>query len=191
MKNYYTSKPEELEPRWPGDLEGIESSWHDAVADIPTPLFVVTGWKSNGKENACMQSRAAFSASYGDYTCILGWVNTAGHMYKSLKETGCCVLNFFSSEIHEKCFDTIKNNDFDTNEITASGLTAENAQSVKAPCIKECFLNIECEYLWEHELTLGYPSLVVVALKAVGISVDNEYYGAKDKKVWLEWIGRH
>ena len=112
-------------------------------------------------------------------------------MYKSLKETGCCVLNFFSSDIHDICFDTIKNNDFDTDEITASGLTAENAESVNAPRIKECFLNIECEYLWEHELTPGYPSLVVVALKTVGICVDSEYNKAKDKKSWLEWIGRH
>ncbi len=191
MKRTFASKPEEVKPRWPGDLVSIESSWHDAVADIPTPLFVVTSWKSNGKENACLQSRAAFSASYGNFTCILGWVRTAGHMYQSLKETGCCVLNFFPAGISDKCFDTIENNDFYTNEITASGLTAENAQSVNAPLIKECFLNIECEYLWEHELTPGDSSLAVVALKAVGISVDDQYYNEKDKKRWLEWVGRH
>lgn len=112
-------------------------------------------------------------------------------MYKSLKETGCCVLNFFSESINDKCFDTIKNNGFDSDEITASDLTAENAESVNAPRIKECFLNIECEYLWEHELTPGDPSLVVVALKTVGISIDDEYYNEKDKKEWLKWIGRH
>ena len=108
-------------------------------------------------------------------------------MYQSLKETGCCVLNFFSSDIYDKCFDTIKNNGFDTDEITASGLTAEKAKSVNAPFIKECFLNIECEYLWEHKLTPSNPSLVTVALKTVGIYVDEKYYGDKDKKGWLAW----
>jgi len=191
MKKYYASKPEELQPRWQGDLTSIESSWHDAVADIPTPLFVVTGWKSNGRENACMQSRAAFSASYGNFTCILGWVRTAGHMYISLKETGCCALNFFSAEINDKCFDTIKNNGFETDEITASGLTAEKANSVNSPLIKECFLNIECEYMWEHELIPGDSSMAVVALKATGIYVDDEYYHGNDKKKLLVWIGRH
>jgi len=191
MKKYFTTKPAEIQELYPGHFTNIEGSWHEAVTDLPSPLFVVTGWKSNGKENACLQSRAVFSASYGNYTCILGWVRTAGHMYKSLKETGCCVLNFFSADINEKCFDTIKNNGCDTDEITASGLTAEKAQSVNAPLIKECFLNIECEYLWEHELTPGDPSLVVVALKTVGIYVDDKYYNEKDKKGWLEWIGQH
>jgi flavin reductase (DIM6/NTAB) family NADH-FMN oxidoreductase RutF len=187
MKKYFTSKPDNLKENWPGAFTGIEGSWFGAATGLPSPLFVVTGWKTNGKENACMQSTAAFSGSYGEYTCILGWVNTEGHMYQSLKETGCCVLNFFSEDFNDKCFDTIKNNGFDTDEITASGLTAEKAESVNAPRIKECFLNIECEYLWEHKLTPNNPSLVVVALKAVGISIDDKYYNEKDKKGWLQW----
>ena len=191
MKEYFESRPVDLTEPYPGNFTNIEGSWHDAVADLPSPLYVVTGWKSNGKENACLQSRTVFSASYGNYTCILGWVRIAGHMYKSLKETGCCVLNFFAMDISEKCFNTIKNNGFDTDEITASGLTAEKAQNVNAPLIKECFLNIECEYLWEHELTPGDPSLVVVALKTVGIYVDEKYYNDENKQGWLQWIGQH
>ena len=51
---------------------------------------------------------------------------------------------------------------------------------VNAPRIKECFLNIECEYLWEHELFenvgfWGYQD-VTVALKAVHISMDRDRY---------------
>ena len=188
MKKYFTSKPDELKEGWPGEFTGIEGTWHHGVTGLSSPLFVVTGWKSNGKENACMQSTAGFSGSYGEYTCILGWVNTNGHMYQSLKETGCCVLNFFSAEIHDKCFDTIKNNGFDTDQITASGLTAEKAESVNAPLIKECFLNIECEYLWEHKLTPNNPLLVAVALKTVGIYVDEKYYTENDKKGWTVWM---
>jgi len=60
-------------------------------------------------------------------------------MYQSLKETKVCVLNFPSNDIYERCIKTIGNNGFDTDEITVSGLTAENAFMVNAPRIKECF----------------------------------------------------
>ena len=151
-------------------------AWQDFITAIPMPLFVVTGWKSNGKENACMQSWAAMVGGAPDnYVCILGKVVKNGHMYQSLKETGVCVLNYFSEDISEQCWKTIQNNQFETDEITASGLTAEKAVKVNAPRIRECFLNIECEFLWEHELFDGSRDMTV-ALKAVHICMDGERY---------------
>ena len=44
-----------------------------------------------------------------------------------------------------------------------------------APRIKECFLNIECEFLWEHALFEGSQE-VAIALKAVNVCMDSEYY---------------
>lgn len=35
-------------------------SWYDFVTSIPSLVFVVTGWKSNGKENACLHSWSSF-----------------------------------------------------------------------------------------------------------------------------------
>ncbi len=151
-------------------------SWYDFVAGLPALVFVVTGWKSNGKENACLQSWAAFTGGGPEsFICILGKVNKYGHMYQSLKETGVCVLNFPANDIYDRCIKTIGNNQFDTDEITASGLTAETAAKVNAPRIKECFLNIECEFLWEHELCEGSEE-VTVALKAVNLCMDSEYF---------------
>lgn len=151
-------------------------SWYDFVTGMPALVFVVTGWKPNGKENACLQSWSAFVGGGAEnFICILGKVNKNGHMYQSLKETGVCVLNFPSNDIYDRCIKTIGNNQFDTDEITASGLTAENASKVNAPRIKECFLNIECEFLWEHELFAGSDE-VTVALKAVSLCMDSEYY---------------
>ncbi len=68
------------------------------------------------------------------------------------KRDAVCVLNFPSKDIYDRCIKTIGNNEFETDEITASVLTAEKASKVNAPRIKECFLNMECEFLWEHEL---------------------------------------
>ena len=75
----------------------------------------------------------------------------------------------------ERCVKTIGNNGYETDEITAAGLTAEKAIKVNAPRIKECFLNIECEFLWEHELCEGSDT-ATVALKAVSISMDSDRY---------------
>jgi flavin reductase (DIM6/NTAB) family NADH-FMN oxidoreductase RutF len=151
-------------------------SWYDFVIAMPSLVFVVTGWKSNGKENACLQSWSSFVGSGADnYICIMGKVDKGGHMYQSLKETRVCVLNFPSNDIYDRCVKTIGNNQFETDEITASGLTAEKASKVNAPRIKECFLNIECEFLWEHELFEGSQE-VAVALQAVNICMDSERY---------------
>ena len=151
-------------------------SWYDLVTAMPSLVFVVTGWKSNGKENACLHSWSSFSGSGADnFICIMGKVDKGGHMYQSLKETRECVLNFPSNDIYDRCIKTIGNNDFETDEITASGLTAEKASKVNAPQIKECFLNMECEFLWEHELFQGSKEMVV-GLKVVNICMDSERY---------------
>lgn len=151
-------------------------SWYDLVTAMPSLVFVVTGWKSNGKENACLHSWSSFAGSGADnFICIMGKVDKSGHMYQSLKETQVCVLNFPSKDIYDRCIKTIGNNEFETDEITASGLTAEKASKVNAPRIKECFLNMECEFLWERELFEGSKE-VVVGLKAVNICMDRERY---------------
>lgn len=151
-------------------------SWYDFVIGMPSLVFVVTGWKSNGKQNACLQSWSTFSGSGPDhFICIMGKVDKNGHMYQSLKETKACVLNFPTNDIYDRCIKTIGNNQFETDEITASGLTAEKAAKVNAPRIKECFLNIECTFLWEHELFEGSRE-VAVALKAVNVCMDSEHY---------------
>ena len=173
MKKDFSTRPEKITEPW--------CSWQDFLTAIPSLVFVVTGWKSNGKENACLQSWATFLGRGKDeFACIMGAVPKDGHMYQSLKETGVCVLNFPSYDIYNRCIKTIGNNEFETDEIIAAGLTTERAMKVNAPRIRECFLNIECEYLWEHELFenanfFGQQD-VTVALNAVHISMDSDRY---------------
>jgi flavin reductase (DIM6/NTAB) family NADH-FMN oxidoreductase RutF len=170
MKKEFSEMPNTFKEVWKGEFEGF--SWQDFLTAIPSPLFVVTSYKSNGKENACMQSWSTFVGDKGEFICIIGAVSKRGHLYQTLKETGCCVLNFPSRDIIEKCMETIKNNKFDDDEITKSGLTAEKAVSVYAPRIKECFLNIECEYLWEHEHFENSRD-ITIALRTKHICMDS------------------
>jgi len=173
MKKEFSAKPEAITEMWPGELSSF--SWQDFVTAIPSPLFVVTGWKQNGKENACMQSWSTFVGDAGEFICLLGTVSKGGHMLQALRETGCCVLNFPSGDVLDLCMKTIENNQAEADEITAAGLTAEPAVAVNAPRIAECFLNIECELLWEHEHFPGSRD-VVVALKAVHLCMDDAHY---------------
>lgn len=149
-------------------------SWMEHVLAIPSPLVVVTGYKSNGKPNATMQSWCTFTGEEG-YHCLFASVHKEGHMYRSLKDTGCCVVNIPSKGCFLKCMDTVRNNGFDMDEITLSGLTVEPSAKVKAPKIKECFVNIECEWEWEKELVEG-GSHVTVCLKAVNVCMDERCF---------------
>jgi len=175
MKKDFIGLPESMK-----NIEFYGFSWIDFVTSIPSPLFVVSTYKSNGKPNACLQSWVTFTGiDENNFVAVMASVNKNKHMYKSIKETGEMVLNFPSVEIYPKCMQTIKNNDFDDDEITQSGLTVEKAKMVNAPKIKECFLNLECKYLWEKEIIEGHN--VVMCVKVVNVSMDTEYYDEKIK----------
>ncbi len=169
MKKEYSNAPNAIK-----NIETYGFSWMDFVTAIPSPLFVVTTYKSNGKPNACLQSWACFNGSPNGFYAILSSVNKSGHLYQSIQETKEAVLNFPSIDWYDKCLDTIANNGFDHDEITMSGLTPEQASVVNAPLIKECFLNLECRYLWEREIVEG-SSHTLMCLEVVNILADEIY----------------
>lgn len=153
-------------------------SWMEHVLAIPSPLVVVTSYKANGKPNATMQSWCTFTGDGGAMRVIFADVNKYGHMYQSVKETGVMVVNFPSREIFNKCIATIANNGYDTDEITAAGLTVEPATVISAPRISECFLNLECELEWEHDLCAGSCHSVMCA-RVVNVCMDEQHYDAE------------
>lgn len=173
MKKEFFEKPVRITEKWPGELEMF--AWEDFLTAIPSPIFIATSYKGNGRENACLQSWATFVGDRESFFCILAAVNVNGHFYKSLKETGVCVLNFTSAEHYDKCMATITNNGFEDDEITKSGFTSEQAKTLNAPRIAESFLNIECVLAWERELQEGSTSMTI-ALKARHIAMEEAYY---------------
>ena len=178
MKKDFGSIPINFKEEWPDEF--LHFAWQDFLTAIPSTIFLVSTYKENGKENASLQSWSTFVGAQGEYICILGSVPKYGHLYKSLLYRKECVLNFPSSDIYDKCALTIANNGYDDDEITKSGLTSEKAKTVNAPRIKECFLNIECELLWEKEHYKGSEN-VVIALKAKNILMDSDFYDENKK----------
>ncbi|MDD4796996.1 MAG: flavin reductase [Eubacteriales bacterium] len=148
MKKEFTTCPTSL-----ADMETYGFSWMDFVTAIPSPLFLVTSYKENGLANACLQSWASFVGDNDGFYCILAAVNTAGHLYQTLKQRGDAVINFMSGEYYGRCSQTIAHNGYGQDELAAAGLTAKPSVLVNAPRVDECFLNLECRYAWEHPLS--------------------------------------
>lgn len=174
MKKEFNARPSFLRER---EMYGFD--WKEHVVALPSPLVVVTTYKECGKTNATMQSWLTFTNSDGFY-CIFASVNKYGHMYSTIREKGELVINFPTAEIYMKCYSTINHNEDEDDEIEMSGLTAEKASLVQAPRIKECFLNLECEYVWEHEISPDCGH-VVMCVRVVNVAMDEQYYNEEKK----------
>jgi len=174
MKREFHLPPEAIKGR---ELWGFD--WMEHAAPVPSPLMVVTGYKANGKPNATLQSWATF-VSDGGYYCILASVNKDKHMYGCVRRTGQIVVNFPSAGIYGRCLETVKHNGWEDDEIALSALTAEAASFVDAPRIRECFMNLECEYAWEKEVRPGSRSVLLCA-RVVNLCMDPEYYDESRK----------
>lgn len=168
MKREYSEMPASM-----ADMQKWGFNWADYVTAIPAPLFLVTTYKSNGQPNASLCSWACFNGYENGFYAILSRVHKSGHLYKTIHETGECVLNFPTAALYDKCMATISHNGFETDEIAEAGFTAEPAAKVNAPRIRECFLNIECRFLWEREIKEG-DEYVLMCLEAVNIAMEEE-----------------
>ena len=174
MKYKYDSVPESMK-----DMQTYGFNWMEFVASIPSPLYLITSYKSNGLPNACMQSWTTFTGGANGYFAIVSSVSKYGHLYKTLHESGDAVINFMSADLYDKCMFTIQNNAFDTDEITASGLTCIKADKVNAPLVAECFMNLECRLKWEKEICDGDDS-VLACLEIVKVHIDEKHLDEND-----------
>lgn len=176
MKQHYKEMPSSLQGTYAEFSRNFGFDWKEFIMGIPTPMFLVTTYKSNGQPNATMQSWATFtSADHGNgYFAVLASVTKGGHLHQTLNEKKEAVINFMSSDKYEDCMKTIRNNQFEADEISASGLTVAKASWVDAPMVEECFMNLECKYLWEKEIVPG-DDHVIVCLEIVGGHVDEEF----------------
>ncbi len=138
MKKNYSTLPESMK-----DMEMYGFNWMEFVISVPSPLYIMTSYKSNGQPNACMQSWTTFTGGKNGYFAIVSAVSKYGHLYRTLHETGEAVINFMSADLYDKCMSTCKNNGFEIDEIKTAGLTSVKAEKVNAPLIDECFMNIE------------------------------------------------
>jgi flavin reductase (DIM6/NTAB) family NADH-FMN oxidoreductase RutF len=124
-------------------------SWVEYVSAIPQTISAITTWKANRIPNACLQAWTMYSGDADGYYVILSIMNDT-HTSKNMLTERDFVVNFPGMDEFPRCYQTIRNNADEIDEITASGLTVEPSQVVNAPRIKECFLNLECRLDWHR-----------------------------------------
>ena len=56
MKKTYSALPASMK-----NMEMYGFHWMEFVLSIPSPLYIITSYKSNGLSNACMQSWTTFT----------------------------------------------------------------------------------------------------------------------------------
>lgn len=174
MKKTYSALPASMK-----NMEMYGFHWMELVLSIPSPLYIITSYKSNGLSNACMQSWTTFTGGKNGYFAIVSAVSKYGHLYQTLHETGEAVINFMSADLYDRCMSTCRNNGFDTDEIAAAGLTAVRADQVNAPMIQECFMNLECRFKWEKEIAEG-DDYVLACLEIVSAHIDERHLDESD-----------
>lgn len=174
MKRKYYALPESMRK-----MEMFGFHWMEFVTQIPSPLYIITSYKSNGLTNACMQSWTTFTGGKNGFYAIVSAVSKYGHLYQTLHETEEAVINFMSADIYDKCMATIRHNQFDDDEIVKAGLTAVKADMVNAPMIEECFINLECKFNWEKEIAKG-DDYVLICLEIVNVHIDERHLNEND-----------
>ncbi len=66
-------------------------------------------------------------------------------------------MNYPTVKHYPQCFETVYCNALENDEIDDAGFTLEPAQTIAAPRIAECLLNLECRLEWHHSLYEGNP----------------------------------
>jgi flavin reductase (DIM6/NTAB) family NADH-FMN oxidoreductase RutF len=157
-----------FQENWPGQYDYF--SWMEFVAAAPQPLFLITTYKKHDVPNACFHSWGFWTGSRDGYLCFLS-LSTGGHTYQNIERNKAFCVNYPSAVYREQCFHTIELRDAKIDEITGAGFTVEPGRAVHAPRIAECFLNLECEYLWKKDL---FPGHVLIAGRAVNLAIDEQ-----------------
>lgn len=143
------TQPEYLVEDWPGKYDVF--SWLEYIVTVPNPIFFVTTRKPNGAPNANLTSWGFLIGEKGNYSILMALLNNS-HTYKNILREGEWCVGFPSFQHYRQCFETIRLNQPDNDEITDSGLTVELPKCVQAPRIAECLINLECRLEWHRPL---------------------------------------
>jgi flavin reductase (DIM6/NTAB) family NADH-FMN oxidoreductase RutF len=143
------TQPGYLIEDWPGKYDIF--SWLEYIVTVPNSIFIVTTRKLNGAPNANLHSWGLLLGEKGNYSSLLALLDNT-HTYENILREGEWCVCFPSFQHHHQCFETIRLNKSDNDEISEAGFTVEPPEKVQAPRIAECSINLECQLEWHHPL---------------------------------------
>ncbi len=148
MKHMFgPEKPDVVSEVWPGQF--TFESWLETLFALPRVISVITTRKENGASNACPDGGELLGGGT-DYSSLIA-VGLDGHTYTNIMREKEWCINLISSSMESKWRKTIACNGPENDELSDAGFTIEQGETVKAPRIGECLVNLE----WNHSLYEG------------------------------------
>lgn len=167
--------PSEIKESWPGQFE--IGRWLDNIIPFPMQVFIITTTKSNGLNNAQLNSWGMTIGS-GNHPCFLFSVLINSHTYRSIRKNKEFVVNLPPLQIKENTLKTAIHYKYDEDELLESGLTPIKSIKVNTCRIEECVAHYECVFEWEKLLTGGN---VLICGEIVAASADESILTADIK----------
>lgn len=154
MKHVFgPDRPDYVVDGWPGQFTSI-FSWLDQLFTLPRAVSVISTRKANGAPNACPDAWGTLIGGGKDYSSLVA-VYLHYHTYANiLREKEWCI-NFPDRTMESKWDLTMRNNGPENDEISDAGFTVEPGQTIKAPRIADCLVNLECRLEWDRPLYEG------------------------------------
>lgn len=143
------AQPEYLVEDWPGKYEVF--SWLEYIVTVPNPIFIITTRKENGMPNANLTSWGFLIGEKDQYSSLIAVLDNSHTCQNILRDGEWCVCFPSFQQVHP-CFETIRLNNPENDEITEAGFTVEQPGVVRAPRIAECAINLECRLEWHRPL---------------------------------------
>ena len=143
--------------------------WKPGTLIYPLPALMVSCGENEAEYNILTVSWTGTICS-DPAMCYIS-VRKSRHSYDIIKRSGCFVLNLTTEDMAYATDWCGVRSGKDYNKFAEMKLTAEKAQMVNAPIIKESPLNIECEVVEVKEL--GTHDMFIA--KVVNVQADAKY----------------
>jgi flavin reductase (DIM6/NTAB) family NADH-FMN oxidoreductase RutF len=137
------------------------------VADIrkylePGPTVLVS---SRWKEETNIMTMGWHTVMEFSPSMIGCFITGANHSFDMIRKSKECVINLPTDDMIDTIIGIGNCTGAEVEKFSEFGLTAQEADKVKAPLIKECYANFECKVIDEHLLP-KYNFFILEVVKA-------------------------
>lgn len=128
----------------------------------PGPIVLVSSqWK--GKTN--IMTMGWYTIMEFTPSTIGCMITSSNHSYNMIRNSGECVINIPTADMIDTVIGIGNSTGSRLNKFRKFGLTAEDAEMVKAPLIKECYANFECRVM-DRQMLRKYNFFIFEIVKA-------------------------
>ena len=107
----------------------------------PGPIVLVSSARDGRRNVMTMGWHTVMEFSPSLFGCV---ISAGNYSFDMIRYSGECVINLPATELTDEVIGIGNSTGADTDKFQKFGLTAEKADKVNAPLIRECYANFEC-----------------------------------------------